>query len=159
MAVWLRVRTELRTGIRGWLALAALAALLGGIVMAAAAGARRTESAVPRSVENSNFSDVAIQQFDFPGVDYSKIKRLPEVSYSYQADNFFFTGQTGEGQRLNVGLSGLIATADPTVGVSRPAPPIVRGRQANPGDAHEAVPDEEAARLLGLDVGDTFTAH
>ena len=39
------------------------------------------------------------------------------------------------------------------------APRIVRGRQADPAAIDEAVADEEAASLLGLDVGDTFTAR
>ncbi|HEX7269615.1 MAG TPA: hypothetical protein VF256_19640 [Streptosporangiaceae bacterium] len=56
-AVWLRLRAELRQQWRGWLALAVLLGLIGGIALTAAAGARRTDTptrascarAVPRT--------------------------------------------------------------------------------------------------------------
>ena len=47
-AVWIRLRAELRSRWRAWLALAVLAGLAGGLVIAIAAGARRTDSAVAR---------------------------------------------------------------------------------------------------------------
>ena len=47
-AVWLRLRAELRQQWRGWLALAVLLGLIGGVAVTAAAGARRTDTAYPR---------------------------------------------------------------------------------------------------------------
>jgi len=47
-AVWFRARAELRASWRAWLALTILIGLAGGAAIAAAAGARRTESAYPR---------------------------------------------------------------------------------------------------------------
>ncbi len=139
--------------------LAVLAGLVGGMAIAAAAGARRTETAVPRSVAESNFSDNKLQQFGPPTLDFEEVARLPQVADTYRADNLLFTGQTDTGIPLDVGAAGLIASPDPTVGVSRSAPEIVHGRQADPAAINEAVPDEEAAELLELDVGDTFTAR
>ena len=159
MAPWLYPRSELRTRLRSWVALAVLAGLVGGIAIAAAAAARRTETAVPRSVAESNFSDVKVQQSGSPSLDYGEVRRLPQVAYAYRADNFFFNGRTDAGRPIDVGKAGLVASPDPTVGVSRSAPQIVRGRQADPGAIDEAVADEEAAELLGLDVGDRFTAR
>jgi ABC-type antimicrobial peptide transport system permease subunit len=158
-AVALRLRTELRSRLRSWLGLALLAGLAGGLVIAAAAGARRTETAVPRSEAASHFSDLTVGQFGFSSIDFGRLQSLPEVDYAYRADNFFFTGKTDRGRPLDVSRAGLIASADPSVGISRDAPKIVRGRRARQGRPDEAVPDEEAARLLGLKVGSTFTAR
>ena len=49
-AVWMRLRAEARSRWRAWLALALLVGLASGGSIAAAAGARRTESAYPRLV-------------------------------------------------------------------------------------------------------------
>ena len=56
--VWMFFRTELRRHWRGWLALALLAGVFGGMVMAVAAGARRTDSAYPRLLAWSDASTV-----------------------------------------------------------------------------------------------------
>ena len=47
-AVWMRLRAELRAGWRSLLGLALVAGLAGGLVIAAAAGARRTDTAYER---------------------------------------------------------------------------------------------------------------
>src|SRR6266496_2062613 len=47
-AVWMVFRSEVRRRWRAWLALALLVGLFGAIVLAAVAGARRTDSAYPR---------------------------------------------------------------------------------------------------------------
>ena len=47
-AVWIRAMNELRARWRAWLAIALMLGIAAGVVMAAAAGARRTDSAVPR---------------------------------------------------------------------------------------------------------------
>lgn len=158
-ALWLRARSELRSRLRSWVGLAIIVGLVGGIAIAAAASARRTETAVPRSVVVSNFSHLTVQQFGKTTLDYGQVMQLPQVGDSYRAGNFFFTGETDSGRPLDVGKAGLVASPDPTVGVSREAPRIVSGRQADPAAVHEAVADEEAAKFLGLDVGDTFTAR
>jgi ABC-type lipoprotein release transport system permease subunit len=158
-AVLARFRAELRTQARNWVALALLVAVGAGLVIAAAAGARRTETAVPRSAAASNLSDVAVSQFGYSNLDFAQVKRLPGVEYAYRNDNFFFVGKTDRGRSLDVGKSGLIASADPAVGVSRDAPKILHGRRADPARIDEAVADEEAARLLGLRVGSRFTAR
>src|SRR5205085_10712734 len=44
-AIWIRAMNELRARWRAWLAIALMLGIAGGVVMAAAAGARRTDSA------------------------------------------------------------------------------------------------------------------
>ena len=59
-AVFVRVRSELRARWRAWFGLALLLGLFGGAVIAAAAGARRTESAYPRFLRTQNASDITV---------------------------------------------------------------------------------------------------
>ena len=51
---------ELRARWRGWAVLVLLVAVAGGAVLAAAAGASRTESAYPRFLTASNASDLLV---------------------------------------------------------------------------------------------------
>ena len=59
-AVWLRLRAELRQQWRAWLALAVLLGVIGGIALTAAAGARRTDTAYPRFLRQSNAADLLV---------------------------------------------------------------------------------------------------
>ena len=59
-AVALLVAHKLRAGWRGWAALAVLTAVAGGVVLTAAAGALRTDSAYPRFLSQSSASDVLV---------------------------------------------------------------------------------------------------
>ena len=62
-AVWLRLRAELRQRWRGWLALAVLLGLIGGVAVTAEAGARRTDTAYSRFLRASHAAKlVAIEQ-------------------------------------------------------------------------------------------------
>jgi hypothetical protein len=56
-AVWLAWRTDLRARWRVWAAVGVLIGLLFGLVLAAAAGARRTDRAYPQLVAASNQAD------------------------------------------------------------------------------------------------------
>ena len=57
VSVWLVVRAALRQRRRGWLVLAVVTGLLSGLVMAVAAGARRTDAAYPALVAWSRSPD------------------------------------------------------------------------------------------------------
>lgn len=56
-AVWMFFGAELRRRWRSWLVLALLAGLIGGLVTAVAAGARRTDNAYPALVAWSRSPD------------------------------------------------------------------------------------------------------
>jgi hypothetical protein len=56
----MRVRIELRSRWREWLAVALFAGLAGGLVIAAAAGARRTDSALTRHLVAYRFPDAQV---------------------------------------------------------------------------------------------------
>jgi hypothetical protein len=67
-AVALLVAHKLRAGWRGWAGLALIIALAGGAVLAAAAGASRTDSAYPRFLARSTASDVLVSPLGGTGL-------------------------------------------------------------------------------------------
>src|SRR5438445_12092734 len=82
-AVWMRLRSELRTRWRSWLGLALLIGLAGAAAVAAAAGARRTETAYPRFVQAQNGYDLITGGFPgniAPQRALAKMEALPEVA-------------------------------------------------------------------------------
>jgi len=88
-ALRMRFPSELRTRWRSWLGLALLIGLVGGAAVAAAVGARRTETAYPRFVQAQN--GYALMTGGFPGgVDparaLAKMEALPEVAQWARVD-------------------------------------------------------------------------
>ena len=81
-AVLLRVRSEMRTRWRAWVALSLLMGVLSGVVFAAVAAARRTDSAYPRLLRWSNVPDVMVPNLGppFPNIDLAKASALPQVA-------------------------------------------------------------------------------
>ena len=81
-AVWMRLRSEIRTRWRSWLGLALLIGLAGAAAVAAAAGARRTETAYPRFVQAQNGYDLitggSSGNID-PGRGLTQIEAMPAV--------------------------------------------------------------------------------
>jgi hypothetical protein len=59
-SVWLAFRAGLRPRWRVLLGLALLLGMIGGVVLTAAAGARRTDTAYPRLLHWSNAADVLV---------------------------------------------------------------------------------------------------
>jgi hypothetical protein len=78
LAVIVRLRSELPGRRRAWLASALLVALFAGVVFAAAAGARRTDSAYSRYLKNAQAADVFVSPFDrLLRGSYDEIRRPP----------------------------------------------------------------------------------
>ena len=73
-AVGLVFWAQLRHRWRSWLAISILIGLVGGVIMAAAAAGRRTESAFPTFVADHGFDAEVYSTQPSP-----KIPRLPEV--------------------------------------------------------------------------------
>lgn len=97
-AAWVLGLSRLRRRWRSWLGLAVLTGLAGGVVVGAAAGARRTSSAYDRLLENTNPFDVALgfecpDELDQPGCSalaqrwMRDIVALPQVAYGGLAMN------------------------------------------------------------------------
>ncbi len=74
-AAGLLLRAQLRQHGRSWLALAVLAALAGGLVMAAAATARATAAAFPAFVIRHGYDDIVYTLRPLP-----QLARIPQVA-------------------------------------------------------------------------------
>ncbi|HYV80172.1 MAG TPA: hypothetical protein VE979_18750, partial [Streptosporangiaceae bacterium] len=155
-AVWMRLRSELRTRWRAWLGLALLIGLAGSAAVAAAAGARRTETAYPRFVQAQNGYDLitgGIPGRIDPGRALARMEALPEV---------------GQWARVDVAASSAILPS----GRVAPAPElmavtdlmgragfrlnrfkVISGRMVNLDAPGEAVVDFPTADREGLRVG------
>ncbi len=142
-ATWQRFRAELRARWRGTLALVLLLGFVGGVVLAAAAGVRRTSTAPDRLVAAvGGEGDAHI--FDVGTADPDQIRALPQVDDS-AAVTFFLAD--------SVPLSNMdiVATDDPHFhGL------VAEGGVPEPADPLGAVVDQRAARKLGVGVGDKF---
>jgi hypothetical protein len=79
-AVRLVFGAELRRRWRSWLILVVLIAVVGGLVLAAAAAGRRTATAFPRFVAAHGYDVYIYNQSPVPG-----LSRLPGVSLSRQS--------------------------------------------------------------------------
>jgi hypothetical protein len=79
LAVWLRVRAGLRQDWRSPLILALITGLVGGVVLAAVAGAHRTQTAVPRFLQYSGPTE---GQVVADPRTMSRVAALPDVAYA-----------------------------------------------------------------------------
>ena len=163
-AVWLRFGAELRTRWRAWLGLALLVGIVAGACMALAAGARRTNTAYPRLVEQERPYDAVVFASEFFGdiavpEDFSqRIARLPQVveaaAFSSLSDN---GGVTDDGRAI--GEPDYLQTIVPlderaTAALERQK--LLTGRHPDPEAADEVAINFTVAERYELDVGDTF---
>lgn len=148
---------RLRAGWRGWAALALLTGLAGGAVLAATAGARRTDSAFPRFLRDTNSAQVLVgpalsgvgDGFDLavgrlPGV----VQIAPVVGLNSQP--LTRAGRLDEAAEVAVPLDDRLANV-----LERPR--MLAGRQPRPDRPDEVMVDQIAAGPpLYLHVGSTL---
>ncbi len=145
-AVVLRARAELRSSLRSWVALALLAGLIAGLVIAAAGGARRTDTAYGRFLAHQRAADVFVDNYPDPGVgtvDPAAVERLPQVAAAARAA-FLFVGETGA-----------LAPADDRLGRDVNRLKVLDGRLPARGRAEEIAVGFERARENGWRLGTT----
>ena len=145
---WLsyRVRADIRRRWRVLLALALFVALVGGVVLTAAAGARRTSTAVDRLDEAGG----SFHSFlDANGTDeekWAEMRRLPSVEHAvHVAFVYAFPGD---------GYFPFLAVVDPEGEVAGGV--LVAGRRPRPGAAEELVLSEATAQSIGVRPGSTI---
>jgi hypothetical protein len=143
----------------GYLAIVVLIGLIGGVAMAAVAGARRTQSSFSTFLASTNPSDLTMSTygFDVASSKYSqdltdKIKRLPQVR---RVESWIGIGALP----LNAdGSPHIVATASPVGSLDglffdQDRATAVEGRLANPDRDDEFETTALGARLLDLHVG------
>src|SRR5918911_27575 len=145
--VLLRARAELRSGVRTWLGLAALVGLVAGLVIAAVAGGRRTDSAYARFLARQRAADVMLGNYPDAGAatfDPRRVERLPQVAEAARA-SLFYIGQTTA-----------LAARDGRLGRDVNRLKLLHGRLPSPGHKDEVALGFERARQLHLLAGGSF---
>jgi ABC-type lipoprotein release transport system permease subunit len=159
-AVWLRATAQLRGRVRATVLLAVLVGLAGGVVVAAVAGARRTDTALPRFLASDRVADAIVDFPDAgeqPGPDPlgSKVRALaalPEVAAATRVTNAILASPGPAGptsRRRNLAILPMDAGGGWFFG----RPIMVAGRLPDERQADEAAVDEELAARRHLRVG------
>ena len=145
--IWLRLRADFRLRWRALVGLALLLGLVGGVVLTAAAGARRTDTAYSRLLQWANAAQVEIGPNGngaTPGY-YAAVARLPQVAAMWTAIQY----DVAVPVRHGVPDTHVIALSSPdqNLGVSADRVKILQGQLFNPGAAGQSVIDPELASL------------
>jgi len=162
-AVLMLIRVQ-RAALRSWVSLALLLAVVGGGVLAAGAGARRTDTAYPRFLADSNSADVLVNASpNDPTMDNTplleKIAKLPQVAQA--GIGYFVLGGVSlpSGRRVDENDVSLIAVPDARYGTSIDHFKVLDGRLADPARVDEATisfPFADNAKFK-VHVGDALT--
>src|SRR5947208_15219769 len=141
-AIWVRARSELRSR---WAAAVALALMIGvaaGVVITAAAGARRTDTAYERFLAWSHPPDAGISlgdAFGFVGLSRDRIVSLPEVASSSTSDQVSFVSSTESGRYLFIGQGSGSAPRTARGLHFQGRFKVLEGRMFDPRSEHEVV--------------------
>ena len=160
LVAWYRFRATLRRRWGGYVALALLIGMVGGIAMGSMVAARRTYSSYPQFLASTNPSDLVVQPFTTPAYSAGFVRqlaRLPHVNGVAVAVPFSAViltprGKLGTVLLAHVQLAAAIASPHGLYS-DQDRVTIVRGRRADPARPDEVVASPDAAALLHLRVG------
>jgi FtsX-like permease family len=143
----------LRTRWRGWVLLSLLVAVGGGLVLAAAAGARRTDSAYPRFLQASEASDVEVSPARTGlGGYFRALAQLPGAAVVAPA-----VGLNVQPAGAPAGGSAVAEVAvDGRLWHQVDIPKLLAGRLPRAGQAGEIAIDQNGAARLHLQLGSTL---
>jgi putative ABC transport system permease protein len=154
--VWLALRADLRQRWRALLGLALLLGLVGGVVLTAAAGARRTDTAYPRllSWASATQADLIPAANDFPADYYAALARLPQVAGLSTAVLYQVVLPTARHAYNNQVIA--MSSPDHGVGVATDKVKILQGRLFDPAAPGQAMIDSQLAALEHVGPGGTL---
>jgi hypothetical protein len=155
-AVWMRLRSEMRSRWRSWLGLALLIGLGGGAAVAAAAGARRTETAYPRFVQVHKGYDLVTGGFPDnidPERALAQMAAMPEVLQSARVDVASYAAILPSGRRVSVPELAAVTDLSGRAGLQFNRFKVVSGRMADLRAPDEAMVDFPIAERQHLRVG------
>lgn len=168
-AVWARSRTDLRRRWRGTVVLALLVGLAGGVVVAAVAGARRTDSSMDRFLEYHRTLDIDVGgrfiAYNRPldlrvdeDLDLGAVARLPMVA-DYDRTSIMAMSPSTPAGAPDTAATGSIVPFVSERGhtwTTSNRPILVAGRHPDPEEPLEIAVDESLAEKRGLGPGDTL---
>ena len=154
--IWLRLRADVRLRWRALVGLAVLLGLIGGVVLTAAAGARRTDTAYPRLLHWANAAQVNVGLYgNGPAPRYSgALARLPQVAAMSTSIMYFVAVPVGHGAPDTHVVA--LSSPDRTFGLAADRVKLLQGRLFDPGVAGQAVIDPQLASLEHLQPGGTL---
>jgi putative ABC transport system permease protein len=150
-SVWLALRADLSHRWRAMVGLALLLGLIGGVVLVAAAGARRTDTAYPRLLNWASAAELTVvpgdQGLATNGTGrtgfYQALARLPQVASLSTVALFGMAIPVPHGPPdLNVNAFGSL---DGSLGVTADRVKVIAGRLFNPADPGAAMVDPRLA--------------
>jgi hypothetical protein len=153
-AINLVFRTQLRRRWQSWLAVAILISLVGGVVLAAAAGGRRTQSAFPGFVAAHGFDAEVYAEHPLPTI--ARLHEVTAVSEDIGAD----TGQPMCSCPRPINPSDF-SVVEPATGISPFK--LVSGRLPDPSNPNEVLASFTLQKDAGVQLGSVihvpFYAH
>jgi ABC-type antimicrobial peptide transport system permease subunit len=154
-ALRLTLRAELRRRWRPMLGLALLLGVIGGVVLTAAAGARRTDTAYPRLLRSARAAQLLlISDQHSPAGYYTRLSRLPQVAGLSVASSYdtLLPGPHGPSGTLVETFS----SPDDSFGVTGDRVRILSGRVFDARDPHAVMIDQQLAAREHLHPGGTL---
>jgi hypothetical protein len=146
-AVWTRARSDLRGHLRAALVVAVLIGLTSALALAAAEGARRTDTAYDRlraavdAPDEIVYSGTGVAELMAAKVDFSKVALLPQVESTREMAYMLGEGVGADGKVLFGGVSqGSVVLGAPTIeGQSAMPWKVLEGRLPDPTRSDEVV--------------------
>jgi len=146
-AVWLLAGCEIRRRWRSVVVLVLLVGAVGAIVLATAAGARRTSTALSRFNSSSRAATV---QLNVTGASPARLRafgRVPEVASFGVASGLFVVDPSAPNLTI-------LAEPNTQIGTVVDRARVIVGRAANPAAVDEVAIDESVVALIHRGVGD-----
>jgi ABC-type antimicrobial peptide transport system permease subunit len=157
--VWLALRTDLRNKWRALLSLALLLGLIGGVVLTAAAGARRTDTAYPRllSWASASQANIVPAADGYPADYYAALAKLPQVAQLSTAVLYQVALPTATHAENNQVTA--MSSPDHTYGVGTDKAKVLQGRPFDPNAPGQAMIDPQLAALEHVGPGGTLRLY
>ncbi|HEV3293143.1 MAG TPA: FtsX-like permease family protein [Streptosporangiaceae bacterium] len=150
--VWFALRAGMRRRWRTLVSLALLLGLAGGVVLTAAAGARRTDTAYPRLLTWANASQVTALLGGLDPAYFAALDQLPQVAAVATAMQYNIALPVSGGLPDN--QVEVLASSDGSLGTTVDRVKVLQGQMFGSGAAGEAVIDPGTAARLHLAPGD-----
>ena len=158
-SLWIWTRCQWRRRLGGALAVTVLFAVALAVVLTAAAGARRTQTAYPRMVEAVGAGDLLVNP-DLgvdTELDFDAVEALPGVAGLGVTAGMYAVPPDDRG-RPDFALPMMsLASADGEAAYTIDRPLLTDGRLPDPDAVEEVLVDPELAELLDVSVGDETT--
>ena len=155
-ATWFRFRSEIRKRWPALVGLGVIAGLVGAAVLAAAAGARRADTAYDRMLEATDAPDFVVRtgSASTDAIDPAAVRSLPGVQRVGVVERYYLTTP---GPRATIGeRTPVLASAsrDGRAFYTIGAPKVLEGRLPDPRRADEILVSKVLRDEGGFDVGD-----